>query len=380
MGDLPAAESGIYCDQVNRLQPLLEQLRAVEDPISALCSSVQDIASLMDCDGAAVIVNGHVHPLEPAQKAWLLPLAEKLQTISATQAGQIPVFQLTLEMEADISHSVLAMRFNRSEGGWLLWLRHGTGAHWSADDLDTAGLLRTELLEILLEQAQGMSTLQRRLISSIGHGLCNPLQSISMSAALLKAQDQRSVELRSHISLASESMERQIRQMLEINRLHGGERLRINPVEGNLSNLVASEASRLRNAAPDLDMQASIEPDILARFDPERLTQAIRHLLNNAQQNATADTPVRLRLERDTKAADVLLTVSNHTPELAHHRFNSLFNAVKPDATTAPRGNRLGVGLFVTANIVRAHDGRISAHQQDGVIEFRLRLPAVAAA
>ena len=220
-----------------------------------------------------------------------------------------------------------------------------------------------------------MCLAQRRLISTLGHGLCNPLQSISMSAALLKPHDTRSTELRSHICLASESMEHQINRMLEVNRLNGGESLRINPVQGNLSNLIASEVSRLRNTLPKLQIQTDIDGDVLCQMDSERLSQALRHLLNNASQYAIADTPVHIQLKRDPTTEAIRLAVNNHAAELNRARVNSLFSAIKAGEDENRRGNRLGIGLYVTAHIIRAHGGQIRAQQANGTIEFQIVLP-----
>lgn len=376
MGELIATKRRPPTDHVNRLQALLKQLRESPDLLDALCATQLSITDVMGCRGAGVVLTDQVRTLGECDDTFARQLIDRLQ--SAETGARAPQIQI-LDASSTAPKSVLAVPFGRTEAGWLFWCREQEASEdsaWSQSDQDTAAQLSHELVEVLLERAQDMITMQRQLISNLGHGLCNPLQSISMSAALLKAPDRRSIELRGHISLASESMEHQINRMLEVNRLHSGEPLRINPTPTNVSSLVASEASRQRNTAPGLDLKASIESDIVAQIDPERLAQALRHLLNNAQQHATAETPIQLQLKHDPDNGDILLTLCNHADQLDRRRFNFLFSPLMAGGDKSHHGSRLGVGLYVTANIVRAHGGRISASQADGRITFQIRLPA----
>ncbi|MFH4238549.1 histidine kinase dimerization/phospho-acceptor domain-containing protein, partial [Acinetobacter baumannii] len=66
----------------------------------------------------------------------------------------------------------------------------------------------------------------------------NPLQSISMAAALLSSSDTRTTELRQHISASSSRMERLVSQILDMSRLQSGIGLTVNPVDTDVSQLV----------------------------------------------------------------------------------------------------------------------------------------------
>ncbi len=353
------------------LSALLMQVNDTEELLSALSAPELNISHLFPCHAAAVRLGDDIRLLQNAAGASVRALTDQLQ-----QLPRQAHYQQTWTGENGQAEHVLAVPFDRQANGWLVWFALAHSAPPFGDtELQLAQHLRAELLETALARANAMCLAQRRLISTLGHGLCNPLQSISMSAALLKPHDTRSTELRSHICLASESMEHQINRMLEVNRLNGGESLRINPVQGNLSNLIASEVSRLRNTLPKLQIQTDIDGDVLCQMDSERLSQALRHLLNNASQYAIADTPVHIQLKRDPTTEAIRLAVNNHAAELNRARVNSLFSAIKAGEDENRRGNRLGIGLYVTAHIIRAHGGQIRAQQANGTIEFQIVLP-----
>ena len=77
---------------------------------------------------------------------------------------------------------------------------------WTGIDLSIAEKLRTELVELCLNRAGEIDRMRQRLIAVLGHDLRNPLQSISMAAAMLSSSDVRNAELRQHITYSSSRM------------------------------------------------------------------------------------------------------------------------------------------------------------------------------
>lgn len=370
-------------ENAERLSTLLTQLSRSHDLLGALCEPELNIADLLHCDGAAVSLGDDIRLLEDGRLlnvdlSSTRKLINQLQQQPRQSCYEVD-WQNPIQGDAASSTKVLALPFDRLGNGWLLWFRSAeTAQAWNASELHLAETLRCELLEISLDQARAFGAKQRRLISTLGHGLCNPLQSISMSAALLKPHDQRSTDLREHINVASESMLQQIQRVLEVNRLHGGESPRLATADTNLSTLIASEVSRLRNTSPQLNLQASFDSDFQLMLDPDKITEAVRHLLNNAAQYATAGTPVSITLNSDPQNGDVVLVFSNYAATLPPAQLGSLLSAHRGGERdgNGPPGKQLGIGLFVTSRIAQAHGGSLNVQQSNGIIAFQLRLPA----
>ncbi|PCD00609.1 ATP-binding protein [Halopseudomonas pelagia] len=367
-----------------KLSTLVSQLKRSHDLLAALCEPNLNIADLLPCDGAAVGLAGEIRLLEDGRlfdhnEASARQLMNELVRKTPQQCSYQLDWQDDLgEAERPAAIKVLALPFDRQSNGWLCWFRSAESASdWTEQEVFLAETLRHEVLEISLAQAKAFGAKQRRLISTLGHGLCNPLQSISMSAALLKPHDQRSTELREHINAASENMLQQIQRVLEVNRLHGGESPRLNTAPTNISNLIASEISRLRNSAPQLNLQASIDTDLQVMIDPEKMIEAFRHLSNNAIQYATPGTPLSVTMAGNPLTRDVEMEVSNYAPTLPPEQLGSMLSPHRGgDDTTSQPSKQLGIGLFVASRIVQAHEGHLSVQQSNGVISFRITLPA----
>lgn len=376
MGVPISADSQALTEQTSRLDTVVRQLRTPGQLLEVLCATAPSIADVIACEGAAAGLKGVVHTTGNCEQAFA---QQVIQQLSAANAWGSQVRELTLTTDSGACKSVLLLPFSRSESGWLFWVRSRDTAEevvWSQHDIDIAAQLRHELMEVALERALDKGTVLQRLISTLGHSLCNPLQSISMSAALLKPHDNRSLELREHISVASEKMEQQINQALDMNRLQGDEHLRLNLLPINLSNLTASEVSRLRNSMPQLDLRASIDTDIEAVLDAQRLTQAIRHLLGNAAQYATPGSPVRLTLSTEAQNGEIRLTITNQSSALTPAQLGALQSASRYGVSGPQRGNRLGAGLYMARGIARAHGGELDIRQSGDRVEVQFSLPS----
>ena len=111
--------------------------------------------------------------------------------------------------------------------------------------------------------------------------------------------------------------------------------------------------------------------------DTTRLSQVVLNLLTNAVTYAADGERIDVRLRREEDAA--LLEVQDDGPGIAAtvlpHLFDRFDQAVQPSARDG-----LGVGLFITRELVRAHGGAIEVRSTEGEgATFTVRLPLLAA-
>lgn len=128
----------------------------------------------------------------------------------------------------------------------------------------------------------------------------------------------------------------------------------------------ATDSAMTKFLEKGLDVKREIEPDILVTGDEEALHRVVAELVENSIRYAKSFCSFGLKKEE----GHTVLTVNNDTDlaesniEQVFDRFTKLSNA-KPEV-----GN--GLGLSYVKDIVKAHNGRVSAWTENG--EFFLRI------
>jgi light-regulated signal transduction histidine kinase (bacteriophytochrome) len=398
-------------------QALILHARDSEDLVAALSGQPDNIAALVPCDGAAVVMSGRTQSIGGQFDLICRQIIEHLE-----QDGQHEVFHTDHWQSVDTEGNphaycgVLAVRFHRQESGWIIWLRkeeihhvrwggkpekivrvgpsgprltprgsfeaweevvRGRSPSWTDTEIEIAEKLRRDLVELCLSRASEIDGMRQRLIAMLGHDLRNPLQSISMAAAMLSSSEIRDTELRKHISHSSGRMERLISQILEMSRLQSGLGILVNRVDTDLSALVQSIVAETAVAFPGMTIDAHIAPDVRAMVDPDRYAQVITNLLGNARYHGTPGKPVLISLSLDGN--DTRLSVLNETNPVPAERLGTLFQPFKPQSADNLRNkNGLGIGLYISQAIAAAHSGQISVEQSGNIITFSMVQPMVA--
>jgi K+-sensing histidine kinase KdpD len=94
----------------------------------------------------------------------------------------------------------------------------------------------------------------------------------------------------------------------------------------------------------------------------------------NAVQHGSSDAPVNV----DARGLpdEVVLSVRNRGPVIPGEKLNHIFGVTGQDHTDRAAGDHLGLGLYITSEIVKAHGGTIDASSsaEDGTA-FTVHLP-----
>jgi signal transduction histidine kinase len=107
------------------------------------------------------------------------------------------------------------------------------------------------------------------------------------------------------------------------------------------------------------------------RADPQRMTQALLNLLQNAAGHAQGDAPVRLRVL--TEPTSWRFEVADEGGGLPPGEEEFVF---EPFRTASPRTGRTGLGLSIVRGIARAHDGESGVVNRPGHgATFWIRIP-----
>jgi sigma-B regulation protein RsbU (phosphoserine phosphatase) len=208
----------------------------------------------------------------------------------------------------------------------------------------------------------------------LGHDLRNPLNAITITVKLLLrgSVDERTARPLERILTSARRMSNMVTQLLDLtrSRLAGGITLQKQYVE--LGGLVTEVVDELRRAYPGRMVAWEPPPEVHVAADRDRLAQVVSNLLGNALEHGDASQPVTVELS--TEDGDVKLIVHNQGPPIAPEIMPVLFEPFR--ATRGDRSRGLGLGLFITEQIVLAHGGKVevSSTVERGTT-FQVHLP-----
>jgi PAS domain S-box-containing protein len=223
--------------------------------------------------------------------------------------------------------------------------------------------------------AEAESRFAQMFIGILGHDLRNPLNAIAMATRLLRKKlgggDPRDID---RISTSTRRMSNMVDQLLDLtrSRLSGGIPIDKRPTD--LAAIAVGAIEELRLAHEGRMIRWEAYGEVRCAFDPDRMSQVVSNLVGNALQHGTPGTPVTVRLVSNRDEAE--LSVHNHGPPIPPELLPHIFEPYRRTTARDERSRGLGLGLFITQQVVRAHGGHIEVHSTaDQGTTFTVKLP-----
>jgi PAS domain S-box-containing protein len=212
----------------------------------------------------------------------------------------------------------------------------------------------------------------------LGHDLRNPLGAIMTAAevALKRDESERLAKPLSRIVTSGARMARMIDQLLDFTRVRVGAGIPIAPRPLDLAGVVRQVMDELDDTHPHCNLHFEHEGDTNGVWDADRLSQVFSNLVANAVQHGEREHGVRVSVD-GTDRAEVRVTVRNAgkiPPEVLPKVFEPMTGA----APRRENSQGLGLGLFISQQILKAHGGRIDVRSTDTETTFTVCLPRVA--
>jgi PAS domain S-box-containing protein len=218
----------------------------------------------------------------------------------------------------------------------------------------------------LYEEARKAVRLRDDVLAIVSHDLRNPINTISMTAELLREQLPGAEELNlvEIISRSTERMERLIRDLLDVARI-GAEGFTVRRDEEDPADIVREAVQLQQPLAQDESIRLRAEiPRPLPRImvDRERLLQVFQNLLENALKFTPEGGEITIRAEPVSGA--IRFTVRDTGPGIDPDELPHLFDRFWQATKTTKTGT--GLGLAIVKGIVKAHGGEIHAESKPG--------------
>jgi signal transduction histidine kinase len=209
-------------------------------------------------------------------------------------------------------------------------------------------------------RSERASLLKDRLVGIIGHDLRNPLTSISMTAyALLGSKDQpeRVAAMAQRILRTAERMGEMVRVILDFTRGELGTGIAVVRQPAEMGGICRAIVEEVEGAHPDRRIRVQLSGDLDGHWDSDRCMQAVSNLVGNAIAHSSTDVDV---IVDGTDVECVRVSVHNGGEPIPADELPTLFEPFRRGSKVT-NGQGLGLGLYITREIVTAHGGRIEA-------------------
>ncbi|MDQ8204738.1 HAMP domain-containing sensor histidine kinase [Pelagicoccus sp. SDUM812003] len=230
-------------------------------------------------------------------------------------------------------------------------------------------------LKTTLTRERANSQSREEFIAVLGHDLRSPLNGIKGATEVI-AQSDTTLSHSDMIEVIRDSCTQiscLIEDVLDFARgqLGSGIPLSKGPAL-DLSLLVAISVSELRVAYPNRQVVLRSVGNLSARVDEVRFRQLLSNLIGNALKHSPLETPVEVKL--DSGGNTIRITITNQGPPMSPQTLKELFT---PFARGGHSGSKsgLGLGLYIAAEIARAHGGSVEARCDDAGTTFTAYLP-----
>ena len=159
-------------------------------------------------------------------------------------------------------------------------------------------------------------------------------------------------------------MNRLIGDLLDVASLDAGQ-LAVTPARGDATDVIAEAVETFRAAASakGIALETAISGQPLPwNVDSARMLQVLANLLTNAIKFTPRGGAIRVHGER--RKGEVRLSVTDTGVGIPKHSLERIFERFWQVGVNDKRG--LGLGLYISRSIVKAHGGRIWAESADG--------------
>ncbi|NCP20015.1 MAG: PAS domain-containing protein [Erythrobacter sp.] len=250
-------------------------------------------------------------------------------------------------------------RFRHKDGSyvWLSWnaIPDGGIYYCTARDVSDAKENQSSL-DTSREQAQ----LREQFIAVLGHDLRNPLAALRAGVRMLERE-----ELSDRGTVIIRESEQSIKRMFDMiddlmdfarSRLGSGVSLDIEE-NANLAATLEAVLQEIAVAHPEAQIDSDIAIEGPIRCDAARISQLTSNLLANAVTHGDATAPISLRARGEGE--DLEISVINSGEPIPEAVREGLFEPfVREEVRPSQEG--LGLGLFISSEIAKAHGGSIS--------------------
>ncbi|VVP16807.1 sensor histidine kinase [Pseudomonas fluorescens] len=264
-----------------------------------------------------------------------------------------------------------------------LWLTQ----EYSGEDHEILDMIRFNeaidqaLVESIAAYGHAVETTRKTVLGVLGHDLRTPLGAVTLGADLLRQTEElgtRGKRIIAQITTSAQSANQMVNDLLDLARCNLGTGIPVRPEITDLTSVCQSVVDELTIAHPKAQIIFTHSGMITGQYDPSRMAQVFSNLIGNSVRHGKVQSPIHITLTGDGTTA--CFYVQNYGEPIPSSALPTLFD---PEGrysrySKSERGasSGLGLGLFIAAQIVEGHGGKIEVEStlEQGTI-FRVNLP-----
>jgi len=236
--------------------------------------------------------------------------------------------------------------------------------------------------ESVAQYSRMVQSSQHLFLAILGHDVRTPVGAITAGAHVLlldQALSSKQVKLASRILSSAERLEGIVSDLLDFAVANSGNGIPVTPSSVDLTTVCGVVIEEMRAVHADRTISFNLSGDLSGAFDGPRIGQALSNLVGNALQHGSPEAPVSVTVEGELNG--ITLAVHNEGKAIPPAVMQTLFKAIKhqtlrPTHDQQGRLRNLGLGLYITNEIVKAHGGRITVvSTEEGGTSFTIHLP-----
>jgi two-component system, NtrC family, sensor kinase len=313
------------------------------------------------------------------------PIRRFMEAISAVAHDGVPA---TVSVTTADEFGVLARRFNEMVsriGRFNDELR--TRIAEATGEIDRRYQEVEHLNTLLYEMQRRLSRAERlalsgRVMAEVAHEVGTPLHSVAGHLELLRKDLPRAVltdDVARRLTIIEAQVNRVIdiiARLLDVTRRASGE-----PGPVDLERLARDTVELVRPglATTGVALDVRSEPGLpVVRGQPDQLQQVILNLLTNAIDATPSGGRIEVTIVAEPGRGEIEIAITDTGRGISAEDRKRIF---EPFFSTKEPGRGTGLGLFISAEIVREHKGRIEIESETGRgSTFRIVLPVTGSA
>lgn len=220
-------------------------------------------------------------------------------------------------------------------------------------------------LQRMVAEANRLRSLGEQVVAMVSHDLRNPLAVIAMSARLLSRSDasetqQKAIE---HITRAGARASTLIHDLLDLSQARLNDGIAVQRKPGDLHQSISETVDELQVAYPKRSIGHESTGQGTCSFDANRISQMLGNLVSNAVAYGSAESAITVSSAID--ASHFTLSVHNHGNPIPESMLATVFDPLVRGKTTSDNSHGLGLGLFISTQIIKAHGGTLKVNSTE---------------